>query len=104
MHPDWHKIVASLALVVVVLGIVVPDACADDAVTVAPASAAVSALHTGHQPFGCQHQEDCFCCAHIAPIAVFVLHTSVVAIRTVAQPTLSSVEQVPSAPYHPPKA
>lgn len=104
MHARWRKVVVTLALAIIVVGIAVPDACADDAVTLAPASAAVSAPHTGDQPFGCQHEEDCFCCAHIAPMALFVLHTSVVSIRTVEQPIPPRVEQIPSAPYHPPKA
>jgi hypothetical protein len=104
MLPDWRKVVVILSLVIVVVGVAMPDACADDAVTIASASAALSAPHTGDQPFGCQHEEDCFCCAHIAPMAVFAFHTSVVAIRTVEQPVPFCVEQLLSAPYHPPKA
>src|SRR5581483_4100956 len=104
MHANWRKVVVIVAVLIVMIGAVIPDACADDAVTIASASAAFSAPHTGDQPFGCQHAEDCFCCAPIAPLAVFVLHTSLVSIRSVEQPTLPRVDQVPSAPYYPPKA
>jgi hypothetical protein len=104
MNLDWRKVVAVLAVLIAVVGIIVPDACADDAVTGTPTSAAVSAPHTGDQPFGCQHEEDCFCCAHFAATTGFVLHTSFVVTKAIEQPSLSSIDQVPTAPYHPPKA
>lgn len=104
MPSDWRKFVVVLSLLIVVVGALMPDACADDAASVAqPTSATVSAPHTGDQPFGCQHEEDCFCCAHIAPTAQFVLQTSFIATKAIEQPNRSSVDQVPSRPYHPPK-
>lgn len=103
MYLDWRKVVAVLAVLIAVVGVIVPDACADDAVAGTPTSATVSAPHSGDQPFGCQHEEDCFCCAHIMPMARFAVHTSSVVTKAIDQPSLSSVDQVPSAPYHPPK-
>ena len=104
MNPEWRKIVASLALVIVLLGIVVPDACADDAFNVAPPSTTVSIPHTGDQPFGCQHQEDCFCCAHLVPLSIFEFCPFASVTRAEQQQFLSGAEEVPPAPYRPPRA
>ncbi len=99
----WRKTVVVLALLFVVVGAVVPDACADNLTTVASTSVTVARPHTSDQPFGCQHQEDCFCCAHIVPMTLFELHQAVVVAGAEQQQCISSVDQAPPAPYHPPK-
>lgn len=104
MHSDWRKFVVVLSLLLVVVGALTPDACADDSTALASTSATLSRPHTSDQPFGCQHEEDCFCCAHIAPTAQFVLHTTFLFTKATEQLSPSSVDQVLSAPYHPPKA
>jgi hypothetical protein len=103
MLRDWRKIVVVLALLIVVVGALMPDACADDSTTLAPTSATLSTHHTGDRPFGCQHEEDCFCCAHIAPMVRFEFYPPVYVAVAEQQPCVSSVKQVPSVPYHPPK-
>lgn len=105
MPLNWRKVVVVVSLMIVIIGALTPDACADDAVTLdMAASATISMSHTGDQPFGCQHEEDCFCCAHIVPLSFFEIHPFVGIAKAEQQQCLSSIDRVPSVPYHPPKA
>ena len=105
MLSDWRRFVVVLSLLIVVVGALMPDACADNAIaSITPISATVSMPHTGDQPFGCQHEEDCFCCAHVAPLGTFDFCPLVDVSITEPQQYPSSLEQTPSVPYHPPKA
>jgi hypothetical protein len=105
MPSNWRKVVVVLSLLIVVVGAVTPDASDDDAIASGtPSSANVSLAHSSDQPFGCQHEEDCFCCAHIAPLAVFEIYPFIGVARAEQQEHVSAVERVPSAPYHPPRA
>lgn len=105
MPSDWRKVVVVISLMIVIVGALTPDACADDAVALdTSTSATISMPHTGDQPFGCQHEEDCFCCAHIVPLSAFEICPFIGVAKAEQRQCLSSIDQVPSVPYHPPKA
>ena len=104
MPSNWRKIVVVLALLIVVVGALMPDACAEGTIASdAPTSATLCIPHTGDLPFGCQHEEDCFCCAHIVPLEIFEIYPYIAFARVERQQYSSVVEYVPFAPYHPPR-
>ena len=104
MRSEWLKAIAVVALVIMLVGIAVPDASSDDDPTLASASTTVSTAHSGNQPFGCQHEEDCFCCAHIAPTAQVVLPSLILSTEIQQEVSVTVVSSIPSPPYHPPRA
>jgi hypothetical protein len=64
---------AVIAVLVALVTMAAPDSCVDDLFPNSAPTSGVSARTTGDGPFGCTLEEDCFCCAHIAPVRNFVL-------------------------------
>jgi hypothetical protein len=73
---------AALAILVALVTMAAPDSCVDDLGPTSGPTSGISARTSGDGPFGCTLEEDCFCCAHIAPVRNFVLP----AIVTLAHP------------------
>jgi hypothetical protein len=99
----WAKPIALIAMLIAIIGAVTPDACQDTPLS-SSETKSFSMVHSD-RPLGCQNEEDCFCCAHFAPVQVFVPPVFLAFIE-IDRPVLErSVLEVPlAAPYHPPKA
>lgn len=104
MPSNWRKVVVVISLMIVIVVALTPDACADDYAPFTSSSNTLCKPHTSERPFGCQHEEDCFCCAHIVPLGVFEFCPFIGIARAEQQQHSSALERVPSAPYHPPRA
>jgi hypothetical protein len=73
MNRTGQRRIAVLAILVAVVTMAAPDSCVDDLGPNSVPTSAISARTIGDGPFGCTLEEDCFCCAHIAPVRNFVL-------------------------------
>jgi len=87
MIRNGQRCIAAIAVLVAVVTMAAPDSCLDDLGPTSAATPAISARTTGDGPFGCTLEEDCFCCAHIAPARNFVLPALV---------TLAEAEALPN--------
>ena len=99
----WAKPIALIAMLIAIIGVLTPDACEGTPLSLSRPNS-FSMVHTD-SPFGCQNEEDCFCCAHFAPVQVFVPPVFLAFIE-VDRPVLerNALEVPLTAPYHPPKA
>ena len=68
-----QRLMAVFAILVAVVTMAAPDSCLDDLAASSAPTSGISTRTTGDEPFGCTLEEDCFCCAHIAPVRNFVL-------------------------------
>jgi hypothetical protein len=73
MNRTGQRRISVLAVLVAVVTMAAPDSCVDDLGPNSAPTSGISARTTGDGPFGCTLEEDCFCCAHIAPVRNFVL-------------------------------
>jgi hypothetical protein len=73
MSRNGQRCIAVIAVFVAVITMAAPDSCVDDLGPTSASTSGISARTTGDKPFGCTLEEDCFCCAHIAPMRNFVL-------------------------------
>jgi hypothetical protein len=75
MSRNGQRCIAVIAVLVAFVTMAAPDSCVDDLGLNSAPTSAISARTTEDGPFGCTLEEDCFCCAHIAPVRNFVLPT-----------------------------
>ena len=61
-----------MALLIVILGAVAPDACIHLGVTGAPGTPVLASSHSSDPEPGCQGDETCFCCAHFVAVPLFM--------------------------------
>lgn len=97
------KLIALIAMVIVIMSAVTPDVC-EDTLLLSSVPTSVGESHQD-QPFGCQNEGDCFCCAHFAPVQAYTDGTILAFIDT--EPPLNPVaalDGTPVALYHPPRA
>lgn len=87
MKRTGQKGLAVLAILVALVTMATPDSCVDDLGPTSAPTSGISAGTNGDGPFGCTLEEDCFCCAHIAPVRNFVLPAIV---------TLADAEALPN--------
>jgi hypothetical protein len=87
MSRNAQRCIAVIAVFVAVITMAAPDSCVDDLGPTSAPTSGISASTTGNKPFGCTLEEDCFCCAHIAPARNFVLPALV---------TLTNAEALPN--------
>jgi hypothetical protein len=73
MSRNGQRCIAVIAVLVAVITMAAPDSCVDDLGPTSAPTSGISARTTGDEPFGCTLEEDCFCCAHIAPVRNFAL-------------------------------
>jgi hypothetical protein len=73
MIRNGQRCIAAIAVLVAVVTMAAPDSCVDDLFPYSAPTSGISARTSGDGPFGCTLEEDCFCCAHIAPVRNFVL-------------------------------
>jgi hypothetical protein len=73
MIRNGQRCIAAIAVLVAVVTMAAPDSCVDDLFPNSAPASGISARTSGDGPFGCTLEEDCFCCAHIAPVRNFVL-------------------------------
>jgi hypothetical protein len=108
MSRTGQKRTSVLAILVAVITMAAPDSCVAD---LGPNSAptlgiSASARTTGDEPFGCTLEEDCFCCAHIAPVRNFVLPAIVALAHAEALPNheqpFERVASLTFSSYQPP--
>jgi hypothetical protein len=94
-----------LTVLVALFTMAAPDSCLDDlSIDVLAAGVATGPSNADH--YGCTMEEDCFCCAHIAPARTFVLSaqiTEAALIPSAADPFVLAAGSVPTYhTYHPP--
>ncbi len=100
----WIKFVALFMLAFLVFDVCAPESCAAQALLSVPAQVQVNAHQSDGSSQGCQFEEDCFNCTHFSPGHTFVLDPIPVVAFTNANKYESSLDGIPLAPYHPPRA
>jgi len=106
MNRTGQRGMAVLAVLVALVTMAAPDSCVDDLFPSSVPTSGISARTTGDGPFGCTLEEDCFCCAHIAPARNFVLPAIVTLADAEAlqnnEQTVDRVAGLTSPSYQPP--
>jgi hypothetical protein len=106
MNRTGQKGMVVLAILVALVTMAAPDSCVDDLGPTSTPASELSARTTGNGPFGCTLEEDCFCCAHIAPARNFVLPAIMTLANAEALPNneqaFDRVASLTLPSYHPP--
>lgn len=98
-------VITVMALLIVILGAVAPDACIHLGVIGAPGTPVLTASHPSDPEPGCQSDETCFCCTHFVavPLFIFVRLQNQVILSELSAPDLR-LDRTVNPPYLPPRA
>jgi len=106
MNQLGQKSMVLLVVAVALFTMTAPDSCTDDLVIDTPATVAASGPSSGDH-YGCTMEEDCFCCAHIAPVRNFVLPAQITDAGLIISPgdpfLLGGTLVLSYNSYHPPR-
>jgi hypothetical protein len=99
------KFVAMLLLTLIAVGLCVPETCADEIWSLPSPADRVSAPNDeqSSSPYTCEFEEDCFCCAHVAPVARFALSAAPWIAFQSLEAASSELMRELKPPYYPPR-